>query len=282
VGLGVAAAVSGYTVHVGNRRFMDLNAIPLTQRVQRDVGRLERQAATPLFVAVDGRLCGLLAYADPLRPEAPAVVRALRAQGIKEIVILSGDHPTVARQVADSLGISRYVAEVLPAEKASVVGELQTAGYTVAVVGDGINDSPALAQADVGIAVKGGTAVAQDTAHVALRAGDLWRIPGAIDIARESVRLIRQNWQCVAIPNTVALALAGVGLLGPVGATLISNGSAIVALGNALRPLLTPIELRHGAAVALETSAANWFDTPEEEPQEAMRENTALADPLSY
>ncbi len=246
IGLGVEAAVNGYTVHVGNRRFLNCKAIPVPQRVWRDVTRLERQAATPLFVAIDGRLCGLLGYADPLRPEAPAVIQTLRAQGIRELVILTGDQPTVARQVAESLGISRYVAEVFPDEKAAVVRELQMAGHVVAVVGDGINDSPALAQADVGIAVNGGTAVAQEAAHVALREGDLWKIPGAIDMAREGMQLIRQNWQLIALPNTIALGLACVGVVGPVGATLISNGSALVAVGNALRPLLTSSAPRRG------------------------------------
>lgn len=239
IGLGVAAQVNGYTVGVGNQRFMDHQGIAITERARRDSARLERRAATPLFVAIDGRLRGLLGYADPLRPEAPAVIRALRAQGIKEIVILTGDHPNVARQAAASLDISRYVAEVFPEEKAEIVRSLQNEGYIVAVVGDGINDSPALAQADVGIAVNGGTAVAQDTAHVALRKGDLWRVPIAIDIAKEGVHLIRQNWRLIAVPNTAALGLACLGLLGPIGATLISNGSAIIALGNALRPLLS-------------------------------------------
>jgi len=238
IGLGVEAQVNGYAVCVGNQRFMDHKAIPMTERARRDSARLERQAAAPLFVAIDGRLRGVLGYADPLRPEAPEVIHALRARGIKEIVILTGDHPHIARQVAENLGISGYVAEVFPDEKADIVRTLQQEGYTVAVVGDGINDSPALAQADVGIAVNGGTAIAQDTAHVALRAGDLWRIPMAVDIAKEGVHLIRQNWQIVAIPNSAALGLACFGLLGPIGATLISNGSAIVALGNALRPLL--------------------------------------------
>jgi Cu2+-exporting ATPase len=250
IGLGVEATVNGYTVHVGNRRFMTLKGIPVTQRALRDVTRLERQATTSLFIAVAGRLCGLLAYADPLRPEAPAVIQTLRAQGIRELVILTGDQPTIARQVAESLGISRYVAEVFPDEKAAVVRELQAAGHVVAVVGDGINDSLALAQADVGIAVNGGTAVAQEAAHVALREGDLWKIPGAIDIAREGVHLIRQNWQLIAIPNTIALGLACVGVVGPIGATVISNGSALVAVGNALRPLLTSSVSRHGLVSA--------------------------------
>jgi Cu2+-exporting ATPase len=237
LGLGVEAAVNGFTVCVGNRRFMSLKGVTLSRTVLHDLERLEQRAVAPLFIAIDGHLCGLLGYADPLRPEAPEVIRALRERGIREIVILTGDHPNVARRAAETLGISRYIADVFPAEKAEVVQSLQQAGYQVAVVGDGINDSPALAQADVGIAVNGGTAVAQETAHVALREGDLWKIPLAIDIAREGISLVRQNWQLIAVPNTLALGLAGFGLIGPIGATLISNGSAIVALGNALRPL---------------------------------------------
>jgi manganese/zinc-transporting P-type ATPase C len=166
------------------------------------------------------------------------VIRALRQRGIKEIVILTGDHPAVAKRVAEALGISRYVADIFPEGKVEAVKKLQEEGYKVGMIGDGINDSPALAQADVGIAVSGGTEVAQETAHVVFLRGGLWELPLILDIARESMSLLQQNWNLILIPNTMALSLAFFGVLGPIGSTLISNGSALLATANALRPLL--------------------------------------------
>jgi manganese/zinc-transporting P-type ATPase C len=203
-----------------------------------DLRRVDEAAAAPIFVAVDGELCALFVLADPLRPEAGAVVQALRTRGIKEVIMLTGDHSAVAKKVAGLLGIERYIAEALPEQKAELVRALQAEGRTVAVVGDGINDSPALAQANVGIAVHRGADVAHETAHVALLEGSLWKIPQAIDIARESMHLIRQNWDLIFYPSTAAIALSLPGIIGPVGATLISNGSAVLATVNALRPLL--------------------------------------------
>jgi len=153
-------------------------------------------------------------------------------------VMLTGDRPAVARRVADELGITRYVADALPDQKAALVKELQAQGRVVAVVGDGINDSPALAQADVGIAVRGGADVARETAHVAFLEGNLGNIPMAIDIAREALGLIEENWNLLFYANSLAILLALPGLIGPVGATLISNGGGIAAAVNALRPLL--------------------------------------------
>jgi Cu2+-exporting ATPase len=118
------------------------------------------------------------------------------------------------------------------------VQRLQKEGYKVAVVGDGINDSPMLAYADVGIAVEGGTDAARETAPVVLLHGGLWKVPLAIDVGRETVALIKMNWRIILIPNTIAMALGTLGLMGPIGATLLSNGSAIVATMNGLRPIL--------------------------------------------
>jgi Cu2+-exporting ATPase len=237
IGLGVEATVDGSAVAVGSARFMSLHGVDV-QEASRDLRRLARGATSPIFVAHDGNLVGILVCKDPLRPEAPGVVQALQERAVRTVVMLTGDQPAVAHEVAQSLGITRYVADALPDEKADFVKSLQREGHTVAVVGDGINDSPALAQADVGIAVGGGADVARETAHVALLDGDLSRIPEVIDIARESMGLIEQNWNLIWYGNTLAIALSLPALIGAVGATLVSNGTAVVATVNALKPLL--------------------------------------------
>ena len=239
IGQGVIAHVGDAEVMVGSRRFLEAQGIGFDSNAQESLDQIEARAASPLCVAVDGVLVGLLGLADPIRPEAARVIQALRLNGIKEIVMLTGDRAPVADAVAKQLGIERYVAEVFPGDKLAAVKQLQEQGYTVAVVGDGINDSPALAQADVGIAVNGGTAVAQETADVVILQGDLQKLVDAIDIAREGVGLIRQNWQIIRVPNTIGLGLAFVGLLNPVGASLISDGAALAAGANSLRPLMT-------------------------------------------
>jgi heavy metal translocating P-type ATPase len=237
LGLGVLSDVDGRRVLVGSERFMTAQGLGLSAGVKRRIGEIEEQAVSPLCVAVDGEIIGLLSYADRIRSESSQVIRELRQRNIKEIILLSGDHRNVAEQVGKTLGIDRVIAEAFPGEKADIVKKLQREGHKVAVVGDGINDSPALAHADVGIAVEGGTDVARETAHVMLLHGGLWKIPVAIDISREAVGLIKQNWQIISIPNTLALGLAAVGILGPIGTTLLSNGSAIVATFNGLRPI---------------------------------------------
>jgi Cu2+-exporting ATPase len=238
IGLGIDAKVHGRTVLVGCRRWMDLHGVP-DDPAAADVARIHEQAATPVYVARDGKLIGLIVYEDPVRPESADVVASLKAAGVRDIVMLTGDHPAVARRVAERLGITRYEADLMPERKLEIVKGLQAEGRVVAVVGDGINDSPALAQADVGIAVKGGTDVARETAGVVLLEGNLLKIADAIALSRQAMGLIDQNWNLVLYPNTAAILLSLLGMIGPVGATLISNGSAIAACLNALRPLMT-------------------------------------------
>ena len=260
LGLGVEALVNGAVIFVGSPRFMTQRGVGFSADAEERIADLQRRAISPLCVARDGSIIGLLAISDPLRPEAQDVVQALRARGIKHIIMLTGDHKDVARQVAEEIGITEYEAEVFPGEKSKTVERLQAQGYKVAVVGDGINDSPMLAYADVGIAVEGGTEAARETAPVVLLHGGLWKVPLAIDIGRETVSLIQQNWKIISIPNTVALVLAGIGLLGPIGATLLSNGSAIIATMNGLRPIM---EQRPVKVLASAGESTNLLPAPE-------------------
>ena len=237
IGQGVCAQVGELTVLVGSRRFLTHHGVSISDDAEALLGNIEAHAASPLCVAVDGRLAGLLGLADPIRPESAGVVEALHARGIERVVMLTGDRAPVAAVVAAELGIEHYVAEAFPADKLAAVQALQDEGYTVGVIGDGINDSPALAQADVGIAVNGSTALAQETADVIILQGDLGKLIDAIDIAREGMALVRQNWEIVRVPNTIGLGLAFTGAIGPLGASLISDGAALVAGANSLRPL---------------------------------------------
>ncbi|HXC66378.1 MAG TPA: heavy metal translocating P-type ATPase [Nitrospiraceae bacterium] len=253
LGLGVEAIVNDSVVLVGSPRFMTLREVILSPEVQGHISRMQQQAISPLCVAQDGAVIGLLAVSDPVRPEARDVVQALRDRGIKHIVMLTGDHTDVARRIAAELGITEFLAEVFPGDKSKAVQRLQREGYKVAVVGDGVNDSPMLAYADVGIAVEGGTEAARETAPVVLLHGGLWKVPLAIDIGRETVALIKQNWNIIAIPNTIAAGLACIALLGPIGATLLSNGSAIIATLNGLRPIMEQQPIKVVSHTSVET-----------------------------
>ncbi|MFB6248231.1 MAG: heavy metal translocating P-type ATPase, partial [Salinibacter sp.] len=265
VGKGVVATVEGRRIHVGNRTLLSEAGVEVPDAAAADVDRIEQEAASPLYVAVEERLVGLLSLTAPTREEAPAVLGALRERGVDTMVMLTGDREPVAHRVADRLGIDTVVAEVFPDEKVEVVETLQDRGFTVGVVGDGVNDSPALSRADVGIAVNGGTDVAQEASDVVLLRGNLEMIPAAIDTAREAVALVDQNWRLIATPNTAALGLTALGVIGPVAATVISNGAAIVAGANALRPLFDrphPDEEESASAALLPVEGAGPEDVP--------------------
>ena len=177
-------------------------------------------------------------FTDQIRPESREIIQRLHAMGIRNSVMLTGDNAVVARAVGRRLGLSRQFADMLPADKAEVIQQFQREGNVVAMVGDGINDSPALSFADVGIAMKHGAEVARESADVVLMEDLLWKLVKAVEISRGAVRLIHQNYAIVAGLNTLALGLAlPGGLIIPEITALISNGSAILASLNGIRPI---------------------------------------------
>ena len=238
VGLGVEGQVAGYYLHVGSARFLRQSGID-TARADGDRATFDHRGCSCLYIAVDGVIAGVVAYEDQLRPEAPLVIEALHALGIRDTIMLTGDNAVVARAVGRRLGLSRQIAEMMPTDKARVIQELQREGRVVAMIGDGINDSPALTYADVGIAMKHGAEITHESAHVVLMEDSLWKVVKAVEISRDAVSLIKQNYGIVAVMNAVALGLALPGnLITPEVTALISNGSAILASINGVRPLL--------------------------------------------
>src|SRR5215472_6353042 len=201
---------------------------------------LAAEGKTVVCVAVDGRAAGLLAIADAPRPTSSQAVAALRQAGI-EVIMLTGDNEATSRRVAGELGIRTVVAEVLPGDKASRVAEMQRQGRRVAMVGDGVNDAPALAQADLGIAIGAGTDVAIETADVVLIRSDPLDVPAALAIGRGTLRKMRQNlgwavgYNAIALPIAAGVFAPAFGLvLRPEIAGLAMSGSTIIVVANAL------------------------------------------------
>ena len=238
-GHGATAHVDGHRVRVGNRRLMDAEDIGLgALAARRD--ELAEGGRTAVIVAVDGRAAGLIGVADAPRDTAAAAVAALHEIGA-EVVMLTGDNEATARRIAGQLGIDTVIAEVLPADKAAKIAELQRGGRAVAMVGDGVNDAPALARADLGIAIGAGTDVAIETADVVLMRSDPLDVPTALRIGRGTLRKMRQNLGWAIGYNTIALPIAaGVfapafGLvLRPEIAALSMSGSSVIVAVNAL------------------------------------------------
>jgi P-type Cu+ transporter len=248
-GLGVRANVDGVRVAVGNRRLIEdeRREIEIGDRDTRDsvldVAReWEAEGKTTLFVAIDGVLAGAIAAADTLRPEVPAALAAVRALGVQHIELLTGDNERAASALAGSLGIP-YRAGLLPEDKIRIVREYQAQGHKVAMVGDGVNDAPALAQADVGIAMgAAGSDIAIEAAHVALMREDWALVPALFRIAHRTMRVVKTNLAFTAIYNVVGLSLAALGILPPVLAAAAQSLPDLGILGNSSRLLRQPSE----------------------------------------
>jgi Cu2+-exporting ATPase len=238
-GHGAVATVDGHRVIVGNRRLMAEEDVGLGfLAARRD--ELAASGRTAVFVAVDDRAVGVIAMADAPRDTAAAAVAALHHTGVR-VVMLTGDNEATARRIADQLGIDEVIAEVLPGDKAARLKELQAAGRRVAMVGDGVNDAPALAQADVGIAIGAGTDVAIETADIVLMRSDPLDVPVALQVGRGTLRKMRQNlgwaigYNAIALPIAAGVFEPAFGLvLRPEIAALTMSGSSLIVAVNAL------------------------------------------------
>lgn len=232
-GLGVAGSVDGVPVVAGNLQLMKEYAVN-ADAVQSDVGRFANEGKTSIVVAIEGRAAGVIAIADAIKPTSPPAIRALREMGI-ETVMLTGDNAQTAQAIAAQAGVDRVIAGVLPHEKAEHIKALQAGGKVVAMVGDGVNDAPALAQADVGIAMGTGTDIAMETAGITLMNGDLSGVVRAIRLSSRTLRTIRQNLFWAFVYNVIGIPLAALGLLNPIVAAGAMAFSSVSVVSNSLR-----------------------------------------------
>jgi manganese/zinc-transporting P-type ATPase C len=236
VGMGMRTWADGRTLLLGSPSLLQSEKVRVSKKAKEWVGKLRRQAETPLLLAVDGTLVGLISLRDEVRPEAASVLKELRANGIRRIVMLTGDHPEIAEVVAAELGIDEWRAEVMPEDKLELVRELQGEGFVVGMVGDGINDAPALAAADIGIAMGlAGTDVAVETADVALANDDLHRLLDVRDLGARAVDVIRENYGMSIAVNAAGLIIGAGGALSPVLAAILHNASSVAVVANSSR-----------------------------------------------
>lgn len=240
LGRGVIASVEGREVLIGNRAFLEERSIPVDAALP-EAERLATEGKTPMFAAVSGKLAAILAVADPIKPSSKEAVARLKKLGL-EVVMLTGDNQKTAQAVAAQVGIDRVVAEVLPEGKVAEIKRLQASGAVVGMVGDGINDAPALAQADIGIAIGTGTDVAMEASDITLIKGDLNSVASAIALSKATMTTIEQNlfwafiYNLVGIPIAAGLLYPFTGwLLSPVFASAAMSLSSVSVVVNSLR-----------------------------------------------
>ncbi len=232
-GHGVKAEVENKQILVGNRLLLKNNHIDL-EKAQNQLTELEEDGNTALLIAVDGQLAGIIGVADTIKDGSFNAVSSLHEMGL-EVAMVTGDNQTTAQAIGDKVNVDTVLAEVLPGEKSAQVKRLQAEGEIVAMVGDGINDAPALAQADIGIAIGTGTDVAMASAPVVLISGDLQGVPKAIDLSRRTLRTIKQNLFWAFIYNIILIPAAALGFLNPMLAAGAMSFSSIFVVTNSLR-----------------------------------------------
>ena len=242
-GRGVTGTVNGKSIVVGNARFLQSQSISLSG-TESSAAQLQTEGKTVIYSAIDGSVAAVIAIADVIKDNAYGAVRQLREIGL-EVIMLTGDTETTAGAIASQIGIDDYQAEVLPDQKASIVQSHQKNGKTVAMVGDGINDAPALAQADLGIAIGSGTDIAMEASDITLVKGDLQGVVHAIAISRRTFKTIKQNLFWAFIYNTTGIPLAAFGLLNPMFAAFAMAMSSVSVVSNSLRLKTFSLQSKH-------------------------------------
>lgn len=233
-GYGVRASVQGQEILVGTRRLLADAQVNVSEETVQQMNRLEEQGRTAMLVAVDGQWAGIVAVADTIKDTSREAIGRLQAMGI-DVIMITGDNERTARAVAEQAGIGKVLAEVLPEGKAAEVKKLQESGLKVAMVGDGINDAPALATADIGMAIGTGTDVAMEAADITLMRGDLNSIADAIEMSRRTMGNIKQNLFWALGYNVIGIPIASVGFLAPWLAGAAMAFSSVSVVLNALR-----------------------------------------------
>lgn len=238
-GQGIEVVLQGKKIFFGNKRLMDNKNIEVSLQAESD--RLAKEGKTPMYIAIEGKLAGIIAVADVIKPSSKKAIEVLHEMGI-DVVMITGDNKGTAQAIASQAGIDRVLAEVLPQDKAEQIKKLQSENKKVAMVGDGINDAPALAQADIGIAIGSGTDVAMESADIVLMRSDLMDVPTAIQLSKQTIRIIKQNLFWAFAYNTLGIPIAagilhifGGPLLNPMIAAAAMAFSSVSVVTNALR-----------------------------------------------
>ncbi len=232
-GYGIQATIQNKEILVGNRKLMTRHGIETTS-FEQDMSNLEQEGKTAMLVAVDRTFKGIVAVADTIKESAPEAIKLLQDEGL-EVVMLTGDNERTAQAIANQVGIQKVISEVLPNEKADKIKEIQSTGKKVAMVGDGVNDAPALAISDIGIAIGTGTEVAIEAADVTILGGELLLIPKAIKISHATIKNIKQNLFWAFGYNTAGIPIAAIGILAPWVAGAAMALSSVSVVTNALR-----------------------------------------------
>ncbi len=232
-GMGVIGESNGKRILVGNEALMSAEGIE-TYNYRDQITQFQEQGKTPVLVAIDGIMAGIISVADQIKESSKQSVKKLESLGIK-VIMITGDNPRTATAVASTVGIEEVIANVLPGDKAAKIKDLQQGGRQVMMVGDGINDAPALAQADVGVAIGTGTDIAMATAPVVLVSGDLDGVVHSINLARNTVRTIKQNLFWAFFYNIILIPVAALGLLIPIFAAGAMAMSSVIVVSNSLR-----------------------------------------------